>query len=149
MKIKKRAGWYRNIPPSRGIAPRKPDKYTTFTTAERIALVDDCCSLDGLDICHYNYSEVHVRNWGYQIEFYVEKNVKKPNPRYASEYKRWKEAHAKWQAGKAAFKQELKDWEAWRLQEDAKDAKEQEAKNLAWARKILRESESTSPKKKK
>jgi len=145
MKIKKRAGWYRNIPPSRGVAPRKPDKTVSFTTEERVALVDNDASLAEINTGGHKFSELRVRNCEYQIEFYVEKTVTKPNPRYATEYKNWWDAYAKWQAGKAAFQKELSDWEAWRLQEDAK---EHRAK-LAWARKILRESEAAAPKNKK
>lgn len=134
--IKRRFGWSRNIFPTRRPAPRKPEKVYERIEEERICVVDDNTLLSEINTRGYKFSELRVRSrLEYTIEFYVTKPVKTPNPKYASEYARWKREYKQWQGEAAAFEQEVKDWKAWCLQEEDKERKAK----LAWARRILRE----------
>jgi hypothetical protein len=136
--IKKRKGWLKAYPPLRSPAPQKPQKFYEKETEILVAEANYDVKLMNIDFSEYPLESIYVTvafDDYDRLKFYSRTKVKEPNAKYAEQLSAWKALHKQWQAGKAAFDQELKEWKLWKLQEEEKERKAQ----VKWARKVIRE----------
>lgn len=137
--IKKRKGWDSFIKPSEPVAPRKPEPTMTFT--EEQVLYEHsgyCINLsdipvpEGQTLSDITVSASADEDGDITFEFSLKREVTKPNLNYDRELKIYKEQYEKWKLRKAEHKIELKEWKAWKEQEDkaALDARLKHAEQL-------------------
>lgn len=124
--IKKRKGWYTWQKPIAPRAPRKPEPTITHTEGEVVYEYYGGYSLKlsevpvpgGLSLADLTVSASADEDGDITFEFRHERNVTKPNPTYEREMKYYKENYEKWKIRKAEHKLEVKEWEAWKAQEE-------------------------------
>lgn len=123
--IKKRKGWYTHMKPTAPIAPRKPEPLLTYTEEQEVydhygsaIKLSDVPVPEGSTLADLTVG-VYVDDDGdTTFKFCLEREVTKPNPTYEREVKLYKENYEKWKLRKAEHKLEVKEWEAWKEQEE-------------------------------
>ena len=123
--IKKRKGWYTWQKPTAPSAPRKPEPTLTFTEGKVVYYhsgylikLSDVTVPEGCTLADLTASANADDDGDITYEFSLEREVTNPNPNYEREMKHYKAKYEKWQARKAEHKLEVKEWEAWKVQEE-------------------------------
>lgn len=130
--IKKRKGWHANFKPTMASAPRKPEPTLTYAESKILETyygsyvnLASISVPDGHTLADVSVSAEADSDGDITLTFSIDREVTKPNPTYERELKLYEKRHEEWRARKAEHKQEVKEWEAWRLQEEKAQLDEQ------------------------
>ena len=123
--IKKRKGWYANFKPLAPSAPRKPEPTLTFTEGKVVyehsgytLKLSDVPVPEGCTLADLTVRASGDEDGDISFEFSLEREVTKPNLTYEREMKHYNKNYEKWKLRKAEHKLEVKEWEAWKAQEE-------------------------------
>jgi len=117
--IKKRKGWYTHTKPTAPMAPRKPEPTLTYTEEQWVYdHYGSAIKLSDVPVPEGSTLADLTVDGDITFEFSLEREVTKPNLTYEREMKLYKENYEKWKLRKAEHKLEVKEWEAWKEQEE-------------------------------
>ena len=123
--IKKRKNWYTWQKPQAPMAPRKPEPTLTYTEGQVVhehygsaIKLSDVPVPEGSTLADLTVRALSDNDGDITFEFSLEREVTKPNTNYDREMKFYNESYEKWKVRKAEHKIEVKEWEAWKEQEE-------------------------------
>ena len=134
-KIKQRKGWSRYSKPFLISAPTPPKKFLhdSEETAVFEKRIYENCPISMSDFSipeNVNLNDVKVEliierdydaDCDYTLKFSTSNIVERENPYFDRELKFYQSSYEKWKIRKEQFKQELKEWNAWVVQEKEED----------------------------